>query len=398
MQELSQQQLAQLSTQPLLTQLRMLSVHATSYDSERSAADLFQERYTSLQQSDTLWLNTRYGSPSNRRLSREAESLFTQLVARRLLRPKEVPELAAQVLPADVQPAYVLCLGGYNGTRALPDFAAHVLHAVAVKVHQALQQCPKAHAQQHAARQGLELAYKLRQQAGQADTQQDHAKPLSPYHSPKASSVLPLKERSHFQVPQDPRLTSPAVGRQLNMRNVSVMVEAALVKLDRIAASSLDGGCFRALQVESSLDQLLIWSKFCGQVDRDRSNRASAFLHSLVQVQRRQTCKQLRKQLFDSKQKPKGQAPRVGFKCEELLDAARQAGVLIGTACLRLLHYHRPWTVVGIVPQPLRVPFTLSCVACSLVALTIASSVGDTEPTPCCSLCLHDSGTSYLVC
>lgn len=347
MQELSQHHLAQLRTQPLLTQLRMLSVHATQYNPERSAEDLFQERFSSLEQShkSTLWLNNRYGSPSKRRLSHEAESLIKQLTARRLLLPKAVPELAAQVLPANLQPAYVLCLGGYTGNRPLPDFAAHVLLAVAVKIFHALQQCPTAVKQQQEAKESLQLAYTLRQQAVQPSTD-PAAKSLAAHQAslPDHSSVMETltdpatrTQKTQNQDPTDPRLTaqpkaSPASTGALDLQAVFATVEAALVAMHWLDEDSLDEACLGDVQTKPALDQLLIWSRFCGQVDKDKqSSNASAFLTILTNAHEKRQSRVPKG--TDGMGKPNARRGQVGKQCYRLLLDAKQAGLMQGNMC-----------------------------------------------------------------
>lgn len=343
MQELSQQHRSQLTTQPLLTQLRMLSLHATQYDPDRPAGELFHERFPSLEQSDkdTHWLNLRYGSPANRRLSHEAENLLTQLTARRLLPRGVVPELAARALPVDLQPAYVLCLGGYDSTTPLSEFAAHVLHTLAVKILHALRQCPAAITQQQAAEESVQLAYRLRQQAAQVDT--DAASQDSAMHSnrsPTQSQVLGAASVPHtpeltvgFQAPTDPRLAaqSPSVQHSTglsDMQAVSGMLQEVLVKLDRINGGALDWRCLRRLQSESTLVQLLIWSKFCSKVTKDRqSSNASAFMTTLC---RDRDLKDSHHNAFCSKSKRKGKLGHLGAACHGLLRDLQALSIIPG--------------------------------------------------------------------
>ena len=48
-----------------------------------------------------------------------------------MLLQSDVPEVTAEVLPGELQAAYVLCLGGYQGPKPLAEFAAVVLQDVA---------------------------------------------------------------------------------------------------------------------------------------------------------------------------------------------------------------------------------------------------------------------------
>ena len=342
-----------------------------------------------------------------------------------------MPELAAEALPADLQPAYVLCLGGYTGSRTLPDFAAHTLHAIVVQILHALQQSPAAQQTKAAAKASVELVSKLRQQVSTASlhTRCDRLIPITPsprhpmalsldcaspeqshhlqlpldyaipeqshhpqlplhcaipeqshhlqlpldyaipeqshhvqlpldyaipeqshhpqlpmdYAIPKQGHHLQspldrafLEQSHHLQLPTDPRLTNSSRTGHINMQDVTVMLQCVLARLGRLEAHSLDDVCLWSLQAEPTLDQLFVWSRFCGLVQRASSSKASAFMTSLLQSHKHKYHKGWQAKLVALRHS-KEQRWHLGQQCQNLLKDARQAGLLTGQFSLSLL-------------------------------------------------------------
>lgn len=129
-QELSQYSLDQLKQQSELVQLCLLSALLTTYNEEEVLESCCSRLLQSMVTCDSGphdWLGWRWGPQSQCRLSSEARDLIREMEAHGMLSHGSVPELAAEVLPGELQAAYVLCLAGYRGDLPLEDFAIDVL-------------------------------------------------------------------------------------------------------------------------------------------------------------------------------------------------------------------------------------------------------------------------------
>lgn len=347
--ELTRQHIYELDCHAPLVQLHTLAQYGSKFEPRGDPVkflDICTNNMVKLH-ANTTWLAHRlYNLGFQYKLSPDALSLQQRLVALRMLPKDAVPELAAQVLPVELQPAYVLALGGYQGNR-LPRFAQTLLHSILWQVCWTLHQCPSSSQNFKVALNKYELAtgrpFKLATDpAGKAKDPQkpnrssagtDTATALATAGTTGASAAQTAKhgntgKRKHSPIPipgsaaataaaaslaeqtqtavshrspdgrsssvtdkptqhcsqaDSVKLKKPKKSVQLSIGQVADTAFKGLVKLGKMQADSLDELSLDFLRKQSHLWQLRILSLFSQRV---RMGRASAFLTSLCKANR----------------------------------------------------------------------------------------------------------------
>ena len=399
--KVSLQHMEQLRAQPLLNQLRMLSLYASSYTAECTASSLFSQIVHTVTQilTGTSWLAQHCGPPSQCRLSHEAQSVLKKLTLNSMLPAHSVPDITAQVVPVDLQPAYILCLAGYPGPRPLQDFAADVMHSMLLDVKQAAQHSQADEKMQEEVRANLELASDFTLRTAKASlllrtqgAQQPAADVLTAAEPPTASemvsaaasaSAMDCDSMQHHceAVPcMTPPAASPPVANTLQKAD-SASVPQHMVKLGSQFHHSMDRflhtmqaaleqlhsrykrlprSCLEVLYAKPLLSQLLILSEYCLNV-KPRMNPAS-YLISLCRFH----CDSDATQQLQSRS-DETKMPLIGTPLRTLLDDAMQARAVDSRAVQVLIE-----GAVAVLPGPLH-----GVAACYAIGLFIQRASGN---------------------
>lgn len=157
---LSKDHLGLLGPLPPLVQLRVLSSYASRVIPNANVVKFFQDTVQLLgnRRHDIKWLAYRDETPTTYKLCKTAAEMYGQLGDCGLLPEGAVPIMTPQLLPFELQVAYVLCLGGYKGSMPLADFAMDLLRALLSQVVLMQQEFPSSPAAYKTAEMNLELA------------------------------------------------------------------------------------------------------------------------------------------------------------------------------------------------------------------------------------------------
>ena len=273
-QALSASQLEGLKALHFLTQLRFASLFAISYQKVGTVSQHFNLTMAALQQKPetTSWLIHRCGPPAKRTLCREAQELYVQLSA-----DTEWPcnaradliVLIAQVIPADLQPAYILSLAGYAGTDSLAVYAADVMQCILQAAHQAAQDSPTAQLAQRVTRDSLEQAAtgtRTQTEGLKLPLQFTPAADRSASMSPVSSCSFSGSSSIGSPESKPSKHTQPHAPDKIDMNRVLNRVESALIRL-RLLPTYLPEASVSRLQKVSFFHQLLVLSRFCATVE-----------------------------------------------------------------------------------------------------------------------------------
>lgn len=270
-QALPASQLEGLQALGFLTQLRFASLFAISYQKVCTVSQHFHLTMAALQQKPetTSWLIHRCGPPAKRTLCRESQELYDQLSADTEWPDNARADLIAQVIPADLQPAYILSLAGYAGADPLAVYAADVMQCILQAAHQAAQDSPTAQLAQRVTRDSLEQA------TTGTSTQSEGLKlPLqftpvagrSASMSPVSSCSFSGSSSTGSPESKPSRHTQPHAPDKIDMNRVLNRVENALIRL-RLLPTYLPKASVSRLQKVSFFHQLLVLSRFCATVE-----------------------------------------------------------------------------------------------------------------------------------
>lgn len=330
------------SRRPLLVQLRILSHYGTKFQVRGDPERFWHLTSQSMvkQCRNTNWLAQRVpvsASGSQSELTQEADSLQEQLVNSKMLPKDAVPEIAPRVLPAELQPAYVLALGGYAG-KGFSRFAQKLLHSILWQVCWAVRQHNSSSQTFKVAMDSYEMAvgwpFKLPAEAPGTDADTDtwqvptrgqavtapckgpsaanaatataahdskHAATGKPKHTPipvpgskpaphpqgvvvshvpTFANGLPLKSTKAKTATQwdAGKAKQPHTIVTLSRMEVADTAFLGLVRLGKLHSDSLDDICLNFLHKQSPLWQLRILSFFSQQV---KFGNASAFLTTI---------------------------------------------------------------------------------------------------------------------
>lgn len=233
--------MVQLKAQPLLTQLRILSIFASSYSADCTVGNHFTTTHQRVTQilKGTSWLAQRCGPAPQRKLSHEAQNLLNQLSSYSILPSSAVPHITADVNPVDLQNAYVLCLAGYAGSRPLPDFAADVMHCILLDAKQAVQHSQTDKLVQQEVQASFELASEFTLKAARAslelriqasEQQPVNTTPILNVHVATASAAKPVMTILSTAALTAPSTTAMPHDRMLHPFSVAALPSAAVSK------------------------------------------------------------------------------------------------------------------------------------------------------------------------
>lgn len=262
-------ELDSLTAQPLLLQLLRLGMVATNLSNVCSLRQLFQDASSRLNTQNTSLLLHRQPS-GNSELCSRAQKLFDRLSTQMYWPCNASPDKIAQAIPANLQPAYILCLAGYAGPTPLTGFAADVMHLFQLKLDEAVLGSSTAQTTQHAVEDDAEHALSS----------------CSPHTLNSGLSIEHKVHQSHSPIPvadqhiidltaesPESEKTSPTERKCSNVRQPVVdricHIEAALMKLGYMQIK-LPDVAFESLLLQSEFDQLIILSVFCTRADYSR--------------------------------------------------------------------------------------------------------------------------------
>ena len=249
---------------PLL-QLRVLSKYASEVLPHGNVVKFFSLTMDAMSRrsSDTKWLTQRESSAKAYRLCDAAVSLCGRLEARGMLPVKTIPTKTPQLVPPELQAAYVLCIGGYCGCLSRREFADQLMVGLLGQVCIFLEEHKASEADCKTAVVNLKAAGgspgKVQERLRQSSA--THSKPQRAQHATRAS---------------DPR--------QLDIKTVVRRCLDGMMRLKRVHEGPIDDRSTDLLQKQDCLWQLKIVSYFSCNL-RATAN-ASAFLTSVCKYNR----------------------------------------------------------------------------------------------------------------
>ena len=261
-------ELDSLTAQPLLQQLLHLSMVATNLSNDCSLRQLFQDASSGLNTQNKSLLLHRQPSGTTMLCSR-AQKLFDRLSTQMFWPCNASPDKIAQAIPANLQPAYILCIAGYAGPTPLTDFAAHVMHHFQLKLDEAVKGSSTAQATQSAVVDDAEHALSSCRHYG-LSPQLSTEHQLSIEHEVHQShSPTPVADQHIIDLTAESpenEITYP----QENVNRLAVdhicRIEAALLKLGYMHIE-MPAIAFESLLLQSGYNQLIILSVFCTRAD-----------------------------------------------------------------------------------------------------------------------------------
>lgn len=297
---LSSQHLDLMKHLPPLLQLRVLSKYASEVLPHGNVVKFFTLTVESMaHRRDVKWLTQRDESDTAYRLCDAAASLYGRLGDLGELPAKTVPTKTPQMVPLELQAAYILCIGGYTGSLSRREFANQLLVGLLGQVCITMQEL-KANASDV---KTAELNLKA---AGGS---------LAKVHEQLRQSAAPCGESQRAQ-----HATGGAKPATLDIGGVVQACFAGLTRLNRLKDVFVDDRSMNFLQSQGALWQLRIVSYFACHLRRPSSN-ASAFLTTV--------CKNNRNDSFASKLDwLHCVAGHLDPQTQSVLDQAYKAGIL----------------------------------------------------------------------
>ena len=272
-QQLSSQHMHLMTHLPVLSQLRVLSKYASEVLPHGNVIKFFSLTAEAMSRKcrDPRWLAQRDETATVYKLCDAAASLYQRLGDSGYLPDGIVPPKTPQLVPLELQAAYVLCVGGYLGKLSRKEYADQLLIAMLSQVCLTMEELKASPADCKTAELNLKLAggspSKVRGQLQQQSV----------------SSSTAEKAQRGGAVPEP---------YPLDIDKAVRTAFRGLVRLKRIEAGSLDKQCKSFLSQQAALWQLRIVSLFAGQV-RQKSSNPSAFLTSICNRIHRADQKQL---------------------------------------------------------------------------------------------------------
>ena len=315
--QLSKDHLGRLNQLPPLVQLRVLSKYASEVMPHGSMLKFFQGIVALLgrKAQDTRWLRQRDETATTYRLCDAAASLYGRLGNCGLLPEGAVPKMTPQVLPLELQVAYVLCLGGYVGSLPLDKFAMELLRALLAQVVLAVDKYSGDIEDKQTAKRCFEQA------GGKAPgSSPTKAKPKAA--APRLSDSPP----QHAQHGQRTDVPNAPLCPSLDIETVSKAGLHCMVCLKRLKHDSLDQHSRNFLQRLPAVWQLRALSQFT--LKHKAATNGSAFLTTV--------CKNNRNDLYEKKcswlKQPRQQAghtvPELHPHAQNLFSDAYQTGTI----------------------------------------------------------------------
>ena len=295
---LTKDHLSLLGPLPPLVQLRVLSSYASKVIPNANVVKFFRDTVQLLgnRRHDIKWLAYRDETPTTYKLCKTAAEMYGQLGDCGLLPEGAVPIMTPQLLPFELQVAYVLCLGGYKGSMPLADFAMDLLRALLSQVVLMQKEFPCSPAAYKTAEMNLELAGGL------------------------LSRVL-----AHVAA-AEPAAAAGAVPLRIQHVVIAVIHGLMRVKVFKDKDRRFDTLSYSFLQKQPAVWQLRILSQFAQFYSGE--SRASAFLTSLCKRSRDDMFARNHTWLTHQHKGTAGEAFQLQSEAQVLFNKACQADVL----------------------------------------------------------------------
>ena len=127
----------ELESQPLLHQMRVISRFLSDFNCRRDLNDQYQSAQAYAQSgSGGAWLAARCQEAGSFRLCSAASDLYRVLHAHSLVSADSIPHDTAEVMPVDMQPAFVLSLAAHS-LASQPAYATQLSKLLLVRIQQA---------------------------------------------------------------------------------------------------------------------------------------------------------------------------------------------------------------------------------------------------------------------
>ena len=250
---------------PPLLQLRVLSKYASEVLPHGNVVTFFSLTVDTMSRRsrDVKWLTQRESTAKAYRLCDAAVSLCGRLEERGMLPVKTIPAKTPQLMPLELQAAYILCIGGHVGSLSRREFADQLMVGLLGQVCIMLEE----HKASEADRKTAEL--NLKAAGGSPAKVQEQLRKLSATHS----------EAQRAQ-----HATRASAPHQLDIGTVVKGCLDGMMRLKHIHEHPVDDRSMEYLHSQGSLWQLRIIS-FFGRNLRPTAN-ASAFLTSVCKFNR----------------------------------------------------------------------------------------------------------------
>ena len=250
---------------PPLVQLRVLSKYASEVLPHGNVVKFLSLTVAAMgsRSKDPKWLMVRHETKTAFKLCDAAESLYKRLVENGDLPEGVVPPAMPQLVPVELQAAYVLCLGGYSqGSLSRKEFAKVLLAAIMAQICLMVEE-------HHGSAADCKAAYLNLKLCGGSP-----ARVRERIQQPKAKTTQQAQPVVKKPEPQ-----------QLELRHVTKAVLRGLVRLKVMNENALDEKCRSFLQQQPPLWQLRILSCFAGNL-KQPSDNPSAYLTSICKGNR----------------------------------------------------------------------------------------------------------------
>lgn len=298
--QLSSQHMDLMKHLPPLLQLRVLSKYASEVLPHGNVVKFFTLTVEAMaRRRDVKWLTQRDETDTAYRLCDAAASLYGRLGDSGELPAKTVPTKTPQMVPLELQAAYILCIGGYTGSLSRREFADQLLVGLLGQVCITMQELKASASDVKTAELNLKAA----------------AGSLAKVHERLKQSAAPRGESQRAQ-----HATGGAKPAPLDIGGVVQTCFAGLTRLNRPKDGFVDDRSMNFLQTQGPLWQLRIVSFFACHLRRPSSN-ASAFLTTI--------CKHNRNDSFASKLDwLRSVTAHLDPQTQSMLDQTYKAGML----------------------------------------------------------------------
>lgn len=285
---------------PPLLQLRVLSKYASEVLPDGNVVKFFSLTVAAMSRKDRdiRWLTQREGSAKAYRLCDAAVSLCGRLEDCGELPARTIPTRTPQLLPVELQAAYILCVGGYSGPLSYREFADQLMVGLLGQVCIMLEELQAFEADRKTAELNLRAA------GGSPAKVHERLRQLS-------------ATRSAAQRAQ--HATRASEPRQLDIESVVKVCLEGLMRMKQAPMIALDDMSMNFLQSQEPLWQLRIVSFFSCKLRTAGSE--SAFLTSV--------CKYNRDDRLNNKLKWLSHTgPPLHHQTQSAMSLAHKAGIL----------------------------------------------------------------------
>ena len=308
-QQLSSQDMNLMAHLPPLVQLRVLSKYASEVLPNGNVVKFFSLTVEAMgrRSRDSKWLAQRDETATAYRLCDAAASLYGQLGECGELPENTVPTKTPQLVPLELQAAYILCIGGYSGLLSRKEFADQLMIGLLGQVYMMMEELKASESDCKTAELNLKAA------GGSP------AKVHERLRQPSATRSEPQRAQHATRASEAQRALHAT--NQLNIRSAVRACFGGMIRLRHIKDGEIDDKGMNFLESQGALWQLRIVSMFGCNLKRPSPN-ASAFLMS--------TCKLNRNDRQANKLDwLRHMSRQLHSKAQSVLDQAYSAGLLL---------------------------------------------------------------------